>query len=70
MANAKITEGQTTQWPIRKEHKDGQHNGQYKKNRMTDNTMVNTKRTEGQTTQWPIQKEQTDRQNNGQEKRT
>ena len=42
------------------------HNGQYKKNRMTDNTIVNTRRTEGQTTQWPIQKEQKDRQHNGQ----
>ena len=65
MANTKIIEGQTTQWPFKKKQ-DRQHNDQYKKNRMTDNTIVNTKRTEGQTTQWPIQKEQKDRQHNGQ----
>jgi hypothetical protein len=53
MANTKRT-GQATQWPIQKEQ-DRQHNGQYKKNRMTVSTMVNTKRTDGQTTQWPIQ---------------
>jgi hypothetical protein len=35
MANTKRTEGQTTQWRIQKEQKDGQHNGLYKKNRRT-----------------------------------
>ena len=50
----------------KKENKDRQHNGQYKKNRRTDNAMANTKRTERQTTQWPIQKEQKDRQHKGQ----
>ena len=52
MANAKIIEGHTTQWPIQKEQ-DKQHNGQYKTKRWTYNTMANTKRT-GQETQWPI----------------
>jgi hypothetical protein len=46
----KRTEEQTTQWPIQKEQKDRQHNGEYKKNRRTDNTMAYTKRTEGQNT--------------------
>jgi hypothetical protein len=50
MANTKRTEEQTTQWPIQKEQKDRQHNGEYKKNRRTDNTMAYTKRTEGQNT--------------------
>jgi hypothetical protein len=45
MANTKIIEGQTTQWPFKKKQ-DRQHNDQYKKNRMTDNTMANIKRTE------------------------
>jgi hypothetical protein len=54
MINTKRTEGQTEQWPIQKQQKNKKHNGQYKKNRRTDNTMANTKRTGGQTTQWPI----------------
>jgi Na+/glutamate symporter len=40
MAKRKRTTWQTTQWPREKEQNDRQHNGQKKKNKMTDNTII------------------------------
>ena len=47
---------------IRKSKKVKQHNGQKKKYKRTNNTMVKRKSTKGQTTQWSKEKVQKDKQ--------
>jgi hypothetical protein len=42
MAKGKRTKWQATQWPKEKGQNDRQHNGQKKKDRMTDNDLQKT----------------------------
>jgi hypothetical protein len=65
----KRSKGKTTQRLKEKGQKERQHNGQNKKVKRKDNTMVKRKRTKGETTQWSKEKGQKERQHNGQKKK-
>ena len=63
MGKIKRSKGKTTQWSKEKGQKERQHNGQKKKDKRRDNTMVKRKRTKGETTQWSKEKGQKERDN-------